>query len=119
MIGDLFSIYDHLGQHDASAGLLKLAQTKNFEIKLAWYEKLQKWIRTLGIYEDLQVERPHDMEVMFGRLRCLGQLGQWEELSRVAEEARELPEHKVCRTVTPVTITYDTGALPRLSTLCT
>lgn len=36
------------------------------DIKIAWYEKLQKWIRTLGIYEEMQKERPRDMELMIG-----------------------------------------------------
>ena len=36
------------------------------DIKIAWYEKLQKWIRTLGIYEEMQKDRPRDMELMIG-----------------------------------------------------
>lgn len=49
------------------SGLLRLAQRKlNVEIKISWWEKLQKWIKTLAIYEELQKERPNDVELWLG-----------------------------------------------------
>lgn len=84
LVEDIISINYQLQLHEAAQGMLKEAQrTQGVTIKLAWYEKLQKWSTALEAYEKAQLENPKDIEITLGRMRCMHDLGKWDSLSEL------------------------------------
>ena len=83
----LISINNQLQQPDAAIGILTYAQQKHsVELKESWYEKLQRWEDALVAYNKRQTEDPSNIQVTLGRMRCLHALGEWEQLSQLAQE---------------------------------
>lgn len=83
----LISINNQLQQPDAAIGILKHAQQKHdIELKESWYEKLQRWEDALDAYNKRQKEDPNNISVTLGRMRCLHALGEWDQLSELAQQ---------------------------------
>lgn len=83
----LISINDQLQQLDSAVGILTFAQQNHdVELKESWYEKLQRWDDALAAYERKQKDDPDNVEWMVGRMRCLNALGEWENLSELAQK---------------------------------
>ncbi|KAF9929593.1 phosphatidylinositol kinase- protein kinase tor1 [Linnemannia zychae] len=83
-IESLISINNHLQQPDAAAGILTYAPPH--ELKESWYEKLNRWEDALAAYEKKQAENPQDPVLTLKRMRCLHALGEWDALSKLAQE---------------------------------
>jgi len=89
LIEELMFINNQLGQHEAAVGILKFSQ-KHFDIEMkeAWYEKLQWWEKALKVYErkwGTSGDRA-SREIIEGRMRCLKELGRWEDLYEVCKD---------------------------------
>ncbi|KAG0064947.1 phosphatidylinositol kinase- protein kinase tor1 [Linnemannia elongata] len=85
-IEELIGINNNLQQPDAAAGILTHALLHHdFELKEAWYERLQRWEDALAAYERKQLENPNDLSLTIQRMRCLHALGEWEALSSLAQ----------------------------------
>ena len=83
----LISINNQLQQPDAAIGILTYAQQHHdVELKESWYEKLQRWDDALGAYDRRQVEEPSNFSITLGKMRCWHALGEWEQLSQLAQE---------------------------------
>lgn len=88
LIEDILSVNFQLQTHEAAQGMLLYAQsTPGIDVKLTWYEKLNKWSIALEAYERLHKERPDDVSNLLGQMRCLRDLGSWDQLSQLAAEA--------------------------------
>ncbi|KAI8892612.1 FAT domain-containing protein, partial [Globomyces pollinis-pini] len=86
-IESLISINNQLQQPDSAIGILTFAQKNHdVELKETWYEKLQRWDDGLLAYERKQIEDPTSLDATLGRMRCLHNLGEWEQLSQLAQE---------------------------------
>jgi serine/threonine-protein kinase mTOR len=83
----LIKINNHLGQFDASLGILRKAQNyEDVELKESWYEKLFRWEEALGAYQKREEEYGEDINTTLGKMRCLHALGEWDTLSSLAQE---------------------------------
>jgi serine/threonine-protein kinase mTOR len=88
LIEDILSVNFQLQTHEAAQGMLMYAQsTPGIDVKLTWYEKLNKWSIALEAYERMHRERPEDVAALLGSMRCLRDLGSWDQLSHLAAEA--------------------------------
>lgn len=78
-IESLISLYTNLGQPEAANGLLFYAK-KNLaiELKMSWYENLQKWDDALDDYRMKQLNNPSGGDFFIPRLRCLHALSDWQ-----------------------------------------
>lgn len=86
-IESLISINNQLQQSDAAVGILKHAQMHHdLQLKETWYEKLQRWDDALIAYNEREKLEPNNMEITMGKMRCLHALGEWEQLSELAQE---------------------------------
>ncbi|XP_074653906.1 serine/threonine-protein kinase mTOR-like [Tubulanus polymorphus] len=88
-LGALISINNKLQQPEAAAGVLDYAMTHHradLKVQEAWYEKLHEWSNALSSYERKQELNPDDLNLMFGRMRCLEALGEWGQLHELACE---------------------------------
>ncbi|GLC61314.1 hypothetical protein PLESTB_001742500 [Pleodorina starrii] len=82
----LIHINNQLRQPEAAVGVLTYAQKHlHMELKESWYEKLCRWDEALEAYERrLQREGPGSIEyhtALLGKMRCLANLAEWENLS--------------------------------------
>ncbi|KAI8344851.1 armadillo-type protein [Chlamydoabsidia padenii] len=83
----LMSINNLLQQPDAAMGILTFAQDSlRLERRVSWYEKLHRYQDALDAYEAQQRDNPNSMEITLGRMRCLHALGEWDQLSTLAQE---------------------------------
>ncbi|KAI8981018.1 armadillo-type protein [Pilobolus umbonatus] len=83
----LMSINNLLQQPDAAMGILTFAQDSlRLERRVSWYEKLHRYQDALDAYEAQQLENPNSMDITLGRMRCLHALGEWDQLSSLAQE---------------------------------
>ena len=105
----LISINNQLQQTDAAVGILRNAQKyRDFELKETWYEKLERWDEALEAYRRREHEGGRDadensaFEILMGKMRCLHALGEWDQLSTLAEQKWSLAtlDHK--RTIAPL-----------------
>ena len=46
-------------------------------MKEGWYEKLHKWDKALDAYKHAREQKPNDIELIMGQMRCLEVLGEW------------------------------------------
>ena len=82
----LISINNKLQQPQAAIGVLLYAQKEHkVELKESWYEKLGRWEDALAAYEKKGAQQGENTDVLVGRLTCLHALGEWEQLSNLAE----------------------------------
>lgn len=57
-VESLITVNDHLGQHEAAAGLILITQRDfKIDIEISWFEKLQKWIKVRRTLEYLLTQR--------------------------------------------------------------
>ena len=93
----LISINNQLQQSDAAVGILRTAQNyRDFDLKETWYEKLERWDEALVAYQRRERVDPNSFEVTMGKMRCLHALGEWDDLSTLAEQKWSLAtiDHK-------------------------
>ncbi|KAJ1922433.1 phosphatidylinositol kinase- protein kinase tor1 [Tieghemiomyces parasiticus] len=84
----LIRAYTQLNQHDAATGLIKFA-TKllpDLTLQNKWFERLERWGEALTFYEDQEAQRPDDMEVLLGKMRCLHHMCEWHKVTAQVEE---------------------------------
>lgn len=99
----LITINNQLQQSDSAIGILtKAQQHHNLQLKETWYEKLQRWDDALEAYNRREKEEPDSMEVTMGKMRCLHALGEWEQLSKLAQERWTNSTHDIKRAVAPL-----------------
>lgn len=99
----LISINNQLQQPDSAIGILTYAQQNHdVELKESWYEKLQRWDDGLLAYEKKQIEDPSSVDATLGRMRCLHNLGEWEQLSSLAQERWPSATTEVKRAIAPL-----------------
>ena len=102
----LISINNQLQQSDAAVGILRNAQKyRDFELKETWFEKLERWDEALAAYQRRDSREKDDrtaFEITMGKMRCLHALGEWENLSTLAEQKWSLAtlDHK--RAIAPL-----------------
>lgn len=105
----LISINNQLQQSDAAVGILLNAKKyRDFELKETWFEKLERWDEALLAYHERERDLGQDaddttaFEILMGKMRCLHALGEWEQLSSLAEQRWSLAtlDHK--RTIAPL-----------------
>ena len=102
----LISINNQLQQSDAAVGILRNAQKyRDFELKETWFEKLERWDEALAAYQRREANVKDDrtaFEITMGKMRCLHALGEWENLSALAEQKWSLAtlDHK--RAIAPL-----------------
>lgn len=87
IIEDLIMINTRLQQHDAAWGTLTLAR-EQYDVSKheEWYERLGRWSEALSAYEKKMREDPDAQEPVWGRMRCLHALGEWEQLAALVDE---------------------------------
>ena len=86
-IEELIGINNQLQQSDAAVGILKHAQRHhNLLLKETWYEKLQRWDEALESYNSKVGEEADSLDNVMGQMRCLHALGEWDQLSNLAQE---------------------------------
>jgi FKBP12-rapamycin complex-associated protein len=88
----LISINNALGQPDAAAGSLVIAQSKlKLAIKEEWYEALGRWESALESYVKRATLAPPGSgarhAAQLGRMRCLAALAEWNALGEAAATA--------------------------------
>ncbi len=86
IIESLIDINTKLRQSDAAFGALTYAREHmNITHHEEWYEKLHRWEEALTAYDRRAQSDPTSMEAVFGRMRCLHALGEWEHLSDLVQ----------------------------------
>lgn len=99
----LISINNQLQQSDAAVGILKHAQMHHdLQLKEMWNEKLQRWDDALRAYNERAKLEPDNMEVVMGKMRCLHALGEWEQLSELAQSKWNSSTSDIQRSVAPL-----------------
>lgn len=103
IIESLITINNQLQQSDSAIGILTRAQQlETLELKETWYEKLQRWDDALVAYNAREKNEPDSMEVTMGKMRCLHALGEWEQLSKLAQERWTNSSYEIKRAVAPL-----------------
>ncbi|KAL9089004.1 MAG: hypothetical protein Q9159_002807 [Coniocarpon cinnabarinum] len=86
-VNSLISINNNLQQTDAAFGILKRAhQYTEVDVQENWYEKLGRYEDALRSFQRREEEEPESFEVMYGKMRCLHALGEWDVLASLAED---------------------------------
>lgn len=99
----LISINNQLQQSDAAVGILKHAQLyHDLQLKATWHEKLQRWEDALKAYSEREMREPDNMEVVMGKMRSLHALGEWEQLSELAQTKWTSSLSDIKRNVAPL-----------------
>ncbi|CAR66402.1 DEHA2F23452p [Debaryomyces hansenii CBS767] len=102
-IESLISINIQLQQSDAAVGILKHAQLHHdLQLKETWYEKLQRWDDALRAYSLREKQEPDNMEITMGKMRCYHALGEWEQLSELAQSKWNNSSSDIKRGVAPL-----------------
>jgi FKBP12-rapamycin complex-associated protein len=86
----LISINNKLQQPDAAAGVLVFAKqqiTGDFKVQEKWYESLHDWEAAYKAYTERQKQRPDDISLTLGKMRCLHAMGEWTRLYEIACES--------------------------------
>lgn len=85
-IEQLISIYNQLSQPEAAEGILNYAKSSEIKVEELWYEKLGLWDEALKTYEEKQIRldqdyiQPDDFQIIYGRLRCMYALGEYQKV---------------------------------------
>ncbi|VEU23256.1 DEKNAAC104384 [Brettanomyces naardenensis] len=102
-IESLISINNQLQQTDAAIGILKYAQEHHgLQLKETWYEKLQRWDDALAAYNEREKEGSGSPDVTMGKMRCFHALGEWEQLSDLAEDKWDSSSSDMRRSIAPL-----------------
>lgn len=82
----LIDINTKLQQGDAAFGALTYArETMDITHHEEWYEKLHRWEEALSAYERRSETQPDAQEIVFGKMRCLHALGEWEHVTELVQ----------------------------------
>ncbi|WPK25591.1 hypothetical protein PUMCH_002911 [Australozyma saopauloensis] len=99
----LITINNQLQQSDAAVGILKHAQLHHdLQVKESWHEKLQRWDDALAAYARRLKHEPNNLDAVLGKMRCLHALGEWEQLSELAQERWLSASAETKRNVAPL-----------------
>ncbi|GBN02820.1 Serine/threonine-protein kinase mTOR, partial [Araneus ventricosus] len=101
----LISINNKLHQPEAAAGVLEYAMKNHgaeLKVKERWYEKLHKWDKALAAYQQAREQRPDDMELIMGQMRCLEVLGEWGQLYQLSTETWPAVDDSVKTKMAPI-----------------
>lgn len=103
----LITINNHLQQYDAAIGILRRAQlySDGIQLREKWFEKLERWEEALDFYEKREESDPEaseDIELIMGKMRCLHALGEWDQLSNIAQETWHHANLEVQRKIAPL-----------------
>ncbi|CAL1276555.1 unnamed protein product [Larinioides sclopetarius] len=101
----LISINNKLHQPEAAAGVLEYAMKNHgaeLKVKERWYEKLHKWDKALTAYQQAREQRPEDMELIMGQMRCLEVLGEWGQLYQLSTETWPTVDDSVKTKMAPI-----------------
>ncbi|RHZ26301.1 hypothetical protein DYB37_004840 [Aphanomyces astaci] len=81
-IDALISINNKLNQFEAAVGIVTYAQIHlpKVPVQASWHEKLRRWDDGLAAHEHVLARDPTNIEAMFGKMRCLFAIGQWQAL---------------------------------------
>ncbi|OWB72318.1 hypothetical protein B5S31_g2025 [[Candida] boidinii] len=102
-IESLISINNQLQQSDAAIGILKYAQDRHgLELKETWHERLQKWEEALSAYNERTRKGQDTPEITLGKMRCLHALGEWEQLSELAEDKWSAYSDSIQKSIAPL-----------------
>ena len=83
----LITLNNQLQQSDTAIGILRKAQAyHDVELKVSWFEKLQRWDEALAAYKHREKTDPDSFDIIMGKMRCLHALGEWKVLSDLAQE---------------------------------
>ncbi|TDH73380.1 hypothetical protein CCR75_008691 [Bremia lactucae] len=84
----LISINSKLNQPEAARGILKYALEKlpGIEVKASWHEKLLRWDDALATHDRVLQGNPNNVEAIFGKMRCLWAIGEWQKLNDHVQE---------------------------------
>ncbi|XP_015906953.1 serine/threonine-protein kinase mTOR [Parasteatoda tepidariorum] len=85
----LIGINNKLHQPEAAAGVLEYAMKNHdaeLKVKELWYEKLHKWDKALIAYQKAREQKPDDIELIMGQMKCLEVLGEWGQLYQLSSE---------------------------------
>lgn len=84
----LISINSKLNQPEAARGILKYAldHLPGLEVKASWHEKLLRWDDALATYDRILQQHSNDVEAIFGKMRCLFAIGEWNKLNDHVQE---------------------------------
>ncbi|GIL44136.1 hypothetical protein Vafri_1666 [Volvox africanus] len=98
----LIHINNQLRQPEAAVGVLTYAQKHlHMELKESWYEKLCRWDEALDAYEKrLMAVTQGSVEyhtALLGKMRCLANLAEWENLSNLCRSEWRKSEPHVRR----------------------
>ncbi|KAJ3079940.1 phosphatidylinositol kinase- protein kinase tor1, partial [Rhizoclosmatium hyalinum] len=83
-VESLITINNQLEQFDSAIGIVKAYP--HIVLGSTWYEKLHRWEDALASYEVKNMEDPKALDALYGRMRCLQNLGEWENLSNLCRE---------------------------------
>jgi FKBP12-rapamycin complex-associated protein len=89
LLESLIAINNKLQQPDAAVGVLMFAKERqqgDFRIQEEWYESLNDWEAALQLYQTKQYQKPEDIRIALGRMRCLNALGEWNRLYDISLE---------------------------------
>ncbi|RDW71766.1 hypothetical protein BP5796_07800 [Coleophoma crateriformis] len=105
----LIQINNQLQQYDAAIGILRRAQlykdSANITLRETWFEKLERWEEALEFYKKREQEHPDQAEtfdVIMGKMRCLHALGEWDQLSALAQEKWHTSTLEIKRAIAPL-----------------
>ena len=81
IVGALIGINTKLQQHDAAWGTLTVAR-EQYDVSKneKWFERLGRWQEALSAYEKKAELDPDAPDVVFGQMRCLHALSEWDRL---------------------------------------
>ncbi|KAJ3072072.1 phosphatidylinositol kinase- protein kinase tor1 [Podochytrium sp. JEL0797] len=87
-VESLISINNQLSQFDSAVGIVTATQKRqpNLAFGATWKEKLNLWDEALVSYEEKQTQDPSDVNALFGRMRCLQNLGEWDRLAVLCQD---------------------------------
>lgn len=104
----LIVINNQLQQYDAAIGILRRAQlyADGIALRETWFEKLERWEEALEFYKQRELETPQDgeqqIDIIMGKMRCLHALGEWDQLSTLAQDKFHTSTLDVQRLIAPL-----------------
>lgn len=99
LVEDMIRINQSLQEPEAARGVMAFVRSNIEDVSVdqanpgddiippSWYEKLDEWDKALGAYENRLSQDPQDFNMALGRMRCLDNLGKWQELHDLVEGA--------------------------------
>lgn len=107
----LIGINNQLQQYDAAIGILRRAQlyADGISLRETWFEKLERWEEALEFYKQREAETTQGggkeaakIDVIMGKMRCLHALGEWDQLSAMAQDKFHTSTLEVQRMIAPL-----------------